>query len=57
MILIRDFNLFSENNVLMKKIPLDKEECDIREILNFCNEVVNGLLIKNGKNNKITFNL
>jgi len=57
MILIRDFDYFSQTNVLMKKISLEKEECDVKEILNFCDDIAINLLKRNGKHETVSFNL
>ena len=57
MILIRDFDYFSQKKIMMKKITLEKEECDLKEILTFCNEIALSLLKRNGKSNNIVFEL
>jgi len=57
MILIRDFDYFSQSNVLNKKINLENEECDVKEILNFCNDIATNLISRSSKENLVSFHL
>ena len=57
MILIKDFDYFSQKEIMMKKVSIEIEHCELKEILKFCNEIALSLLKRNGKDKSIKFEL
>lgn len=56
LVLVKDLNYFSEYQMGKNSTSFEKET-DLFELVDFCKNITNSLLVKAGKNNSINFNI
>ncbi len=56
LVLVKDLNYFSETQI-GKNIVFENKEIDLDELLNFCKEITDSLILKSNKANSVKFNI
>jgi signal transduction histidine kinase len=56
LVLVKDLNYFSETQI-GKNIVFENKEVDLDELLNFCREITDSLILKSNKTNSVKFKI